>query len=112
MYIYKAHVVSVYDGDTITVDIDLGFDTILKNQKIRLYGINAPELKGLNKAQGIVSRDALRSRVTGKDIIIETIQDKKEKFGRWLGKIEIDGENLNTWMIANNFAVSFMDSGD
>ena len=112
MYIYKAHVVSVYDGDTITVDIDLGFDTILKNQKIRLYGINTPEMRGLNKVQGTSSRDALRGRVLGKDITIETIQDKKEKFGRWLGKIEINGENINNWMVANKFAIIFMDDGE
>lgn len=112
MYIYNAHVVSVYDGDTITVDIDLGFDTTLKNQKIRLYGINCPEMKGLNKALGVISRDALRTRILGKDIVIETIQDKKEKFGRWLGKIEIAGENINNWMVVNNYAVVFMDDGN
>ncbi len=112
MYIYNAHVVSVYDGDTITVDIDLGFDTILKNQKIRLYGINSPEMKGTNKVQGTTSRDALRNRVLDKDIIIETIQDKKEKFGRWLGKVEINGENINNWMVANNYAIVFMDDGN
>lgn len=111
MYIYNAHVVSIYDGDTITVDIDLGFDTWMKNQKIRLYGINAPEMKGLNKIQGTASRDALRSRILGKDIVIETIQDTKEKYGRWLGKIELDGENINNWMVTNNYAVVFMDDG-
>ena len=45
-YLYKAFVTDVYDGDTITVDIDLGFWTTLHKQKIRLYGINTPELKG------------------------------------------------------------------
>lgn len=110
MYIYKAHVVSVYDGDTITVDLDLGFDMVLKSQKIRLYGINAPELKGANKAQGIVSRDALRSKVLDKDIVITTIQDKKEKFGRWLGKLEINGEDINNYMVQNKYAVLFMDT--
>lgn len=42
MYEYRAFVRKVYDGDTITVDIDLGFEVLLKNQKLRLYGINTP----------------------------------------------------------------------
>ena len=108
MYTYKAHVISVYDGDTITVDIDLGFDTWLKNQKIRMYGINAPEMKGVSHTRGVTSRDALRSRIQGQDIIIETIEDKKEKYGRWLGKIEINNENINDWMVSNHYAVPFM----
>lgn len=112
MYTYKAHVVSIYDGDTITVDIDLGFDMTLKDQKIRLYGINAPEMKGANKVQGTTARDALRGRILNKDIIIHTIQDRKEKFGRWLGKLEVDGENINDWMVANNYAIPFMDTGE
>lgn len=108
MYTYKARVVSVYDGDTITCDIDLGFDVIYKNQKIRLYGINAPELKGATKPQGIISRDALRGQILDKDITIETIKDEKEKFGRYLGVIFLDSLNINDWMVANNFAVVYL----
>ena len=51
-YIYKAEVVSVYDGDTITVDIDLGFNVVLRKQKIRLGGINTPEIRGEEREEG------------------------------------------------------------
>ncbi len=112
MYTYKAHVVSVYDGDTLTVDIDLGFDVHLKGLKVRMYGINAPEMKGVSKPQGTLSRDALRNRVLDKDIIIHTLEDKQEKFGRWLGKIDLNGEDINGWMVANNYALVFMDDGN
>lgn len=112
MYTYKAHVTSVYDGDTITVDIDLGFSTFLKNQKIRMYGINAPEIRGADHDNGVSSRDALRSRILDKDIILNTIKDEKEKYGRWLGKIEVDGENINNWMVVNHYAVAYMDDGN
>lgn len=47
MYEYKAQVVSVYDGDTLTVDIDLGFEVWLRKQKIRLAGIDTPEINAL-----------------------------------------------------------------
>jgi len=109
MYTYKAHVVSVYDGDTVTVDIDLGFDVHLRGLKVRLYGINAPELKGSTRSQGLISRDALRSRVLDKDITIKTLEDRQEKYGRWLGILTVDGEEINTWMVRNYYAVSYMD---
>ena len=43
MYEYKVRIVKVVDGDTVDVDIDLGFDVWLKNQRVRLYGIDTPE---------------------------------------------------------------------
>jgi endonuclease YncB( thermonuclease family) len=51
MYEYKATVVKVVDGDTVDVDIDLGFDTWLHNQRIRLYGIDTPECRTRNKQE-------------------------------------------------------------
>jgi len=108
MYTYNAHVTEVYDGDTITCDIDLGFETTLKNQKIRLYGINTPEVKGDSKPQGIISRDAVREKILNKDILLVTKKDAKEKFGRWLGIVTIDNLNLNDWLVTNNLAVVYL----
>lgn len=112
MYTYNAHVISVYDGDTITVEIDLGFYAHLKNMKLRLYGINTPEIRGDTREAGLVARDALRSRILDKDVVVRTIRDTQEKYGRWLAHIEIDGEDINNWLVANNYAVSYMNSGD
>lgn len=85
LYHYKAKVVSVYDGDTCTIDIDLGLHAWICGEKIRLNRINALELKGKERTKGIASRDFLRSLVLDKEIIIETIKDTKEKYGRNLG---------------------------
>ena len=63
MYEYRAYVSRVYDGDTITVDIDLGFGIVFKSQKIRLVRINAPEIRGDERQTGLVSRDALRDKI-------------------------------------------------
>ena len=52
MHEYRAFVRKIYDGDTITVDIDLGFDIILHKQKIRLLRINAPEVRGEQREEG------------------------------------------------------------
>ena len=104
MWEYRAFVRKVYDGDTITVDFDLGFDILLKNQKIRLAGINAPEVRGEQRAEGLISRDALRSRIANKWIIIKTEKDKKGKYGRWIGTVILDDENINEWLINEGYA--------
>jgi len=106
-YTYKALTTDVYDGDTVTVEIDLGFK-INFTEKIRLLGINAPEMKGTDKAKGTKSRDALRKMILKKEIIIKTEKDKKEKYGRYLGTIFIEKNSkwicVNEWMVKNKFA--------
>ncbi len=109
LYHYKAKVVSVYDGDTCTVDIDLGLHIWNKGEKIRLNRINAPEIRGKEKIKGIKSRDYLKSIILEREIYIETIKDKKEKYGRYLGEIWLEDEkgkfiNINDVMVKNGFA--------
>jgi micrococcal nuclease len=109
LYTYKAHITEVYDGDTITADIDLGFHTWRRDEKLRLDGINAPEVRGPQTADGVVARDALRKRVLGREVIICTIKskqgkDKQGKYGRYLAKIFVDGENINDWLAKSGFA--------
>jgi len=107
MYEYKATVTKVYDGDTITVDFDLGFGIVLKKQKIRLLGINTPEVRGSEKPQGIISRDALRQRILGKVVTIKTSKDKKGKYGRWLGEVFVEDENINQWLLSEGYAKEY-----
>ena len=107
MYEYRAFVRRVYDGDTITVDIDLGFDFLVKNQKIRLLGINAPEIRGESREKGLISRDFLRNKISGKWIIIKTKKDKKGKYGRWLGELFLDEKNINKSMISEGMAEKY-----
>jgi len=109
LYHYKAKVTSVYDGDTCTVDIDLGLHTWVSGEKIRLNRINAPELKGSDKAKGLKSRYFLRSKIDGKEIVIQTIKDAKEKYGRYLGEIWLEESkgnfiNINDLLVRGGFA--------
>lgn len=110
LYHYKAYVVEVYDGDTCTVDIDLGLSTWVRGEKIRLNRIDAPEVKGSSRAKGIQSRDALRKLVLDKEIFLQTVKDRKEKYGRYLGEIWIMDKkkgyvNVNDLLVAEGFAV-------
>lgn len=104
LYAYSAIVTEVYDGDTITADVDLGFKTWRHGEKLRLFGIDAPEVRGEERPEGLKSRDALRERILNKDVIICTIKDKTGKFGRYLAEIYLDDENINQWLIENNHA--------
>ena len=76
MFEYRAIITKVYDGDTVTADIDLGFGVWVKKQKLRMMGINAPEIKGASRELGLKSRDALRERILNKSVVIKTKKDK------------------------------------
>lgn len=109
MYEYRAFVRKVYDGDTITCDIDLGFNMIMRNQKLRLVGINTPEVRGESRPEGLKVRDIVRSRISNKWVVVKTTKDKKGKYGRWLGEIyESDTEeSLNQWLLNEGHAVEY-----
>ncbi len=104
MYEYRAYVRKIYDGDSITVDIDLGFGIVLHNQKIRLLRINAPEIRGEQREKGLVSRDALRNKISNKWIKVKTQKDKKGKYGRWLGELWLEEECINDWLVSEGLA--------
>ena len=103
MYEYKARVISIYDGDTLTAEVDLGFN-IKITEKFRLNGLNAPELKGEEKGDGLISRDKLRERILGKGITIKTFKDSTEKYGRYIAEIYLEKENINEWLITEGLA--------
>jgi micrococcal nuclease len=107
MFEYKAHIDSVYDGDTVTATIYLGF-FVTVTEKFRLLGINTPELKkGDNRIAGAEARDYLKQLIEGKDVIMRT-EKSPEKYGRWLSTIFLEGENINQKMIDAGHAVPFM----
>lgn len=107
MYEYRAFVRKIYDGDTVTVDIDLGFGVVLKNQKMRLLRINAPEVRGEQRPEGLKSRDALRNKIANKWVKIKTQKDKKGKYGRWLAEIWHEEECVNDWLIKEGHAILY-----
>jgi micrococcal nuclease len=110
MYRYWATITDVYDGDTVTCDIDLGFGITMHKQKVRLYGINTPELRGESFARGHDSRRFLVEILEKVDFRVEllTHKDKKGKYGRWLAEIYIGNENINIIMVEAGHAVVYM----
>ena len=111
MYEYSCEVQRVVDGDTIDVVLDLGFD-ILHKCRVRLYGIDTPESrtrdldeKARGKMAGAFLKDAINQ---GNKVVIQTRpKDSKGKYGRVLGEVIVDGENINQSMIDANLAVGY-----
>jgi micrococcal nuclease len=107
-YEYDATVVSIYDADTVTLDVDVGFHLKL-TEKFRLYRINAYEVRGQERPLGLLGRDWLRGMAPkGSAVKIKTIQDKKGKYGRYLCELFIDSDgwfNVNDALVAQGHAI-------
>lgn len=110
MYQYKATITDVYDGDSVTAIVDLGFKIFTK-LKIRLAGINTPEIKGEDREAGLVSKDRLTELILNKEVIIKTSKDKQEKYGRWLAEIYLpeQAQSVNQLLITEGLAVPYLD---
>ena len=114
MYQYKATIIKIVDGDTVDVDIDLGFEVWLKNQRIRLYGIDTPESRTSDKTEKVFGKLAaakvLEFCPIGSNIVLQTkTDDSRGKYGRILGElITEDGTNVNTFLVDNAYAVAYL----
>ena len=109
MYEYEATIRRWVDGDTVDVDIDLGFGLIYSNQRIRLYGINAPESRTrdlLEKKRGLAATEFVNKQApVGSKVVIKTYKD--DKYGRILGEIFLGETNLNTLLTIEGHAVRY-----
>jgi len=121
MYTYKVKVTRVVDGDTVDVDVDLGFGMVYKKQRVRMKGIDTPESRTRDleeKFYGLLSKQFLKELLKGKEV--KLISHDKGKFGRIIGDLIIDpyqitediisnaAGSVNQMMIDNNHAVPYM----
>lgn len=108
---FLAQVTKVSDGDSIHLTIMPGFGIHLPEVRVRLLGIDAPELRGPEKMQAIHSKRQLEKKILHQWVGLQTHADQSCKYGRWLGVIWLptDGElvNINMWMIQQNLAVPY-----
>lgn len=115
MYEYRVKkLVGVVDGDTIDVDIDLGFN-VSYSQRVRLAGIDTPESRTKDKFEkslGLEAKEYVKSKLKdAADIVIKTeLPDSSEKYGRILGWLFVNGDkkSINEQMIEDGYAWSYM----
>lgn len=110
MYRYKVYVTRIVDGDTVDVDIDLGFGMIYKKQRVRMMGIDTPESRTRNleeKFYGKASKAHLTKILDGQEV--QLVSHDKGKFGRILGELFIGNSNfsVNQQMIKDYHAVPY-----
>ena len=110
MYEYRCKILRVVDGDTVDVDIDLGFGVWMHKQRIRMYGIDTPESRTrdlVEKKYGLMAKEIVKKFVPeGSMQILITEKDDKGKYGRILGKFKIE-TTLNEWMVTNHYGVEY-----
>ena len=113
MYQYKAYVVRVVDGDTIDVDVDLGFGMIYKKQRVRMVGIDTPESRTRDleeKFYGKASKAHLKKLLEQNDNKVYLTSHDKGKFGRILGDLRLTHDadkTVNQIMIDDFHAVEY-----
>ena len=112
MYEYRCKILRVVDGDTVDVDIDLGFGVWLHKDRFRLYGIDTPESRTRDleeKRYGNMAKELVKSYMpVGSMQTLITEKDKSGKYGRILGKfkvLDIRPDRKNTSMILNDFMI-------
>ena len=108
LYHYSAEVTRVVDGDTVDAFVDLGFDMHSK-QRVRLYGINTPEVRTRDKVEkkaGLAAMARLQEmlRETRNKCVIKTRLDRKGKYGRVLGVLYVNDCDLNAKLIKEGHA--------
>ena len=105
MYDYKAEVLNVVDGDTIDVRIDCGF-RMYRDERLRLMSIDAPEVRRPTKEAGDAATEYAKEKLLGQTVIIRTVKDGKDSFGRYLATIYTDdGISFNQRMVNDGHAV-------
>lgn len=115
MYEYRCKVVKIVDGDTVDVDIDLGFGVWLKKERIRMFGIDTPESRTRDldeKKYGLMAKEFITKLLDDEGgIVLKTRKDAEGKYGRILGELwrttDFADTSINELMIKNHHAVSY-----
>ena len=115
MYVYRCTVVKIVDGDTVDVDIDLGFGIWMRNERIRLLGIDTPESRTRDKEEkkyGLAAKKYLTEMLNDEGgIVLKTKKDAEGKFGRILGELwrttDYADKSINQYLVDEHHAVQY-----
>mgnify|MGYP001286112987 FL=1 len=113
MYEYRVKIVKVIDGDTVDVNIDLGFGVWMMDERVRIIGIDTPESRTRDKIEkkfGLAAKARLKS-LLGKSCVLKTEvnkngEDMKGKFGRILGDFNVYDAKTDSWQGCSKILIS------
>ncbi len=116
MYEYSCKIVRVVDGDTVDVDIDLGFGVWLQDERVRLYGVDTPESRTRDleeKKYGLAAKEYVKNFLDDDWLTLKTKEyDSKGKFGRILGELwrtsSYADKSLNDYLVEKHHAVPYL----
>ena len=102
MYQYNAKIVRWVDGDTVILDIDLGF-YVTRQERVRLARINAPELNSqvpyqVRRAKSARAK-AKKFAPEGSEVILSTSKNDIDRYSRYIGEITLNGKNISDYLI-------------
>jgi micrococcal nuclease len=111
-YKYNVKIKKVIDGDTVDVDIDLGFGVWLHKERVRIMGIDTPESRTRDKVEklfGLASKEKLKELLplSSMQVLVVGEYDAKGKFGRILGDFEIEDTKVTDILIEEGHAVAY-----
>jgi micrococcal nuclease len=113
MYEYRATIIKIVDGDTVDVDIDLGFNVVLRDERVRIAGIDTPEsrTRDLEEKKFGLAAKARVKQLLGKTCILKTQinksgEDMKGKFGRILGDFNVYDSDTDSWKLLTSILIS------
>ena len=113
MYEYRATIVKIIDGDTVDVDIDLGFNVVLRDERVRIAGIDTPEsrTRDLEEKKFGLAAKARVKQLLGKTCVLKTQinkngEDMKGKFGRILGDFNVYDSTTDSWKLLTSILIS------
>jgi len=121
MHEYRVKIVRVVDGDTVDVDIDLGFGIWMKGERVRLFGIDTPESRTRDKEEkkyGLAAKEYLKEKLASGTPFLRTFKDGVGKYGRilgefWVEETSVESEdvgiktNINQMMIEEHHAAPY-----
>ena len=100
LYLYKGEILNWYDGDTLTIDVDLGFK-IHSKVRVRLVRINSWEINAESSYRRRFARHArmfaVKNFPVGSTVYVSS--KKKDRYGRWLAEVEMDGKNISDFLL-------------
>jgi micrococcal nuclease len=113
MYEYRATIIKIVDGDTVDVDIDLGFNVVLRDERVRIAGIDTPESRTRDleeKKFGLAAKARVKA-LLGKTCTLKTQinksgEDMKGKFGRILGDFNVYDSTTDSWKLLTTILIS------